>query len=175
MKKTTKGALAAGAAAVLLAGGAGTYAAWQDSETADGGSVTTGHLTVTQTEAPAWTWVTGGTPDAAVLPATTLVPGDTIRFEGTYTLGIVGTNLEAELDVSTSGNAGAFGELVWTPDSANTQTLSGLNEEDDDGQVVTVGGTLAFPGAATGTMDQTYDLGEITVALEQTAPAAVGP
>ncbi|MGK2241757.1 MAG: alternate signal-mediated exported protein, partial [Rhodococcus sp. (in: high G+C Gram-positive bacteria)] len=31
MNKTTKGAIAAGAAAVLLAGGAGTMAAWNSS------------------------------------------------------------------------------------------------------------------------------------------------
>lgn len=37
MRKTTKGALAAGAAAALLIGGAGTLAYWAAEDSADGG------------------------------------------------------------------------------------------------------------------------------------------
>ncbi len=40
MNKTTKGALAASAAAVLLLGGAGSLAYWSDAETIQGGDVT---------------------------------------------------------------------------------------------------------------------------------------
>ena len=47
MKKSTKGAVAAGAAAVLLLGGAGTLAFWNADGTAEGGTLTAGTLELT--------------------------------------------------------------------------------------------------------------------------------
>lgn len=46
MNKTTKGALAAGAAGILLLGGAGSYALWSDAETVQGGTITAGNLDI---------------------------------------------------------------------------------------------------------------------------------
>lgn len=171
MKKTTKGALAAGAAAVLLAGGAGTYAAWTSTAPSiSAGSVSTGELRVTQTKAPSWTWVTGGTVGEAVPADAKLVPGDSIKYEGTYKLDIVGTNLTAKLDIETTGATTDLQELEWTPSAGNT-SLTGLNQTKDNGKTVTVGGTLSFPGTATATMDKTFNLGDVAITLKQTAPA----
>lgn len=44
MNKATKGAVAAGAAGILLLGGAGTFALWEDNASITGGTVSTGHL-----------------------------------------------------------------------------------------------------------------------------------
>ena len=77
MKKITKGAIALGAAALLLAGGAGTMAAWSDEASLGGGEVTAGHLRITEAAAGAWTWADGETFD----PATDLiVPGDVVEY-----------------------------------------------------------------------------------------------
>lgn len=178
MKKTTKGALAAGAAALLLAGGAGTFAAW----TSDGGDtpgavVDTGRLAVEQVpETATWTWQTTGREGQLFNPATdTLVPGDEIRFTSQYLLDVEGTNLSAEL-VATSGATGSGTDgalpsgLSWTPDAGNT--LTDLNEAEDDDTTVTVGGTLTFDGAETGSMDEAVTVDDLTVTVRQTAPAA---
>ena len=169
MKKTTKGALAAGAAAVLLAGGAGTYAAWTaTAPSTTGGTVSTGHLTVTQGTGT-WTWQTSGKEGMTFDPGTmTLAPGDSVRFNGTYTLGIEGTNLTATLEATSSASGTLPAGLTWTADTTNT--LTGL-DEGDDGDTVDVGGTLTFDPAATGSMDQDIAIGDIAVTLKQTAPA----
>lgn len=172
MKKTTKGALAAGAAAVLLAGGAGTYAAWTaTSPSIQGGTVTTGHLTVTQKpgSTTGWTWV-GGAKDGLALTSTdTIAPGDKVSYTGTYVLGIKGTNLTAKVDVTTANGGTIPAELTWTPTS-NT-SLTGLNESDSGDEIV-AGGVLEFLGTATATMDTPINVGDFQVVLKQTAPAA---
>lgn len=171
MKKNTKGAIALGAAALLLAGGAGTYAAWSDSADLGGGTVTTGHLKVTQKEGTSagWTWV-GGTKDGQELSESdTIAPGDTIAYSGTYVLGIKGTNLEAALDVTTPTGDEIPAELTWTPTSS--AELTGLNEVEDDEREITAGGQLEFNDDAVDTMDKSISIGDFQVVLKQTAPA----
>lgn len=48
MHNNIKAALAATAATVLLLGGAGTLASWNDSETIGGGAIKSGELSLTQ-------------------------------------------------------------------------------------------------------------------------------
>lgn len=169
MKKNTKGAIALGAAALLLAGGAGTYAAWSDDATLGGGDVETGHLRITEVPGESgWTWATTGVTGAFDPAADTLAPGDSIRFEGTYELEIKGSNLEAELVAGDPTTGTLPAGLTWVADE--TDELTGLDET-DDGEQVTVGGTLTFADDATGSMDETIQIGDITVTLKQTAPA----
>lgn len=172
MQKTTKGALAAGAAALLLAGGAGTFAAWQATGGQSGGEdVTTGHLRVTQVpESASWTWQTPGKVGEPFAPGSdTLSPGDSVRFTAQYRLDIEGTNLSAQL-VAESGTTGTLPDTVtWTPDAGNE--LNGLTKAADDESVVTVGGTLAFDESATADMDATVDVDAINVTVKQTSPA----
>ena len=171
MKKTTKGALAAGAAAVLLAGGAGTYAAWTASTVAaSDATVSTGHLTVTQDGAGSWSWATPGVTGAFDPASMTLAPGDSVTFSGNYTLGIVGTNLTATLEATNGASGTLPAGLTWTADPSTATTLTGLNES-NDGDTVTVGGTLSFDSEATGTMDAPVNISDIAVTLKQTAPA----
>lgn len=172
MKKTTKGALAAGAAAVLLAGGAGTYAAWTATgDAVAGGTVETGNLSVTQQSAK-WEWATTGvtgefTPGTAD-ESDSIAPGDSVKFTGTYELGIKGSNLTADLVATNPATGTLPSGLSWTPDTSST--LTGLDES-ANGTTVTVGGTLVFDPNETGSKNEQINLGDIAVTLKQTAPA----
>ncbi|MFM1724184.1 alternate-type signal peptide domain-containing protein [Rhodococcus sp. PAM 2766] len=175
MNKKTKGAIAAGAAAVLLAGGAGTMAAWTSSQSVTGGDIKSGHLTVTQKSGTTagWSWSTPGKSGTFNPASETLVPGDSVTYTGTYVLGIKGTNLKADLTVGTL-DGGALPAGLSFSTSGSSSSLTDLNES-NNGNEVTVTGTLTFAGTATGSMDQTVDISDVAVTLKQTAPAAATP
>lgn len=98
MKKSTKGALAAAAAGVLLLGGAGTLAYWTDSDTATGTDITTGHLSVDASDCAGTTgWELDG--NVAFDPSTDfLVPGDTLTKDCNVVVDVAGTHL-TQVDV----------------------------------------------------------------------------
>ncbi|MDI9917162.1 alternate-type signal peptide domain-containing protein [Rhodococcus sp. IEGM 1379] len=114
MNKTTKGAIAAASAALLLAGGAGTMAAWNASTATTGaGTVTAGSMAVSETSAGTWKWVNGTKAGAAYVPGTDLlVPGDKVSYTSVYAVTLNGTNLKANL-TPTLGNL--TGSLATTP------------------------------------------------------------
>jgi len=165
MKKSTKGAVACGAAALILAGGAGSMAAWTaSSPSTGGGTASSGHLTVTATSAPAWTWSAGGT--GAFNPSSdTLSPGDAVHLTGTYTLGIKGTNLKATAAVTNAGASGLPAGLTFTPDAIGG-TLTNLTQA-NDGQTVTAGGVLSFDSSATSSMDTSVNVSGLSLTLTQ--------
>lgn len=132
MNRNAKGALAAGAAVIVLLGGAGSYALWSDSGTNTPGNLTTGELKLTATGTPAWTDVstTGIVNGTAVNPATDLlVPLDTWEYTSTYSAVATGKNMKAQVTV----DPGAAG----TPPTGVTIT-----------PVATVDGTAATGGSA---------------------------
>ncbi|OZF05045.1 MULTISPECIES: alternate-type signal peptide domain-containing protein [Nocardiaceae] len=98
MNKATKGAIAAGAAAVLLLGGLGSFALWSDEETVGGGDINSGELNfdpVANTRV--WTETTSGTvigPDPAGF---LIVPGDILEFSSDYEVNWAGPNLRATI------------------------------------------------------------------------------
>lgn len=102
MKKSTKGAFAAGTAAVLLLGGAGTLAYWTDAKDAPGTTIDSGHLKLSDAACAGWL-LDGG----AAYVAQTLVPGDTLTQVCTFTVDSDGEHLAASFDVSTPGLTGA--------------------------------------------------------------------
>lgn len=146
MKKSTKGAVACGAAALILAGGAGSMAAWNASTTPSSSTTATaGSLGVTAVGTPAWTWTAGNT--GAFTPSTqTLSPGDSVHISGQYTLSIVGTNLKATATVTNAGATGLPTGLSFTADTATVSGGADLNNlsSSDTGKTVTAGGTLTF-------------------------------
>ncbi|MGB6246892.1 alternate-type signal peptide domain-containing protein [Gordonia sp. (in: high G+C Gram-positive bacteria)] len=167
MNKATKGALAAAAAAAILAGGAGTMAAWNSSVNTNGGTVTAGSLNLTATDAGSWTWV-GGTKDGTVFNAATdkLVPGDTVRNTAKYKITAVGTNLTATLTPSLGGVTGELAaQLDVTP--ANGATISITSA--DNNTEKTVQTDITFKSATTGTTGQgkSADLSGASVVLQQ--------
>jgi alternate signal-mediated exported protein len=116
MKKSTKGALAAGAAAVVLLGGAGSLAYWTDSANVDGGNFKTGSVKLTADDCSTATWkytTAGHTTDTV----TSLVPGDSIAKDCTVTLTGTGDHLYVSLNVPTSV------AITRTPAATGTDTL----------------------------------------------------
>jgi alternate signal-mediated exported protein len=111
MNKATKGAIAAGAAAVLLLGGLGSYALWSDQETLGGGTITSGDLSLTPAASPAPQW-RDVSPDVAgnpkvIDPATLLiVPGDIVEYTASFTIEASGNNLLADLSADTTAITG---------------------------------------------------------------------
>lgn len=111
MKNSTKAAIATGAAAVLLLGGAGTLAYWNDTDVVDGGTLTAGDLDLNDVTCDA-DWVEDG--DTITL----LVPGDTVTKECTGTLTLSGEHIGATVDLDDTSVADA-------EDAFNIATTSG--------------------------------------------------
>lgn len=105
MNRVTKGAVSAAAAAVLLLGGAGSLAYWNDNVTVGGGDINSGELKLTDpdcdpgagTENSVWTLDTGEDESGEVfVPGTdTLVPGDVITKTCDIIVTAVGNHLRA--------------------------------------------------------------------------------
>ena len=176
MKKNTKGAIAVGAAALLLAGGAGTMAAWSDEASLGGDTVTSGQLRITETAAGAWTWA--GTDDEFDPETDRIVPGDAVEYTGEYELAVEGTNLVASL---TSDLGGVTGDLASYLTVAATSDTTGITldniTEDNDGDTVSVTTTITFNPETSGTdgMETEASLEGSTITLQQTAPAPGTP
>ncbi|MGW0040233.1 alternate-type signal peptide domain-containing protein [Rhodococcus sp. NPDC003348] len=159
MNKQTKGAIAAGAAALLLAGGAGTMAAWNSSQTVGGGAVNSGTLSLSQGTPAGWTDASGAI-DIATFKA---VPGDVVTYNANFLVGAKGKNLQATLkaDASTiTGDADLKAALSPTV----TATVDGVELPSDgtgaqiteaqDGKTVAVQVKFTFDAATAGTTAQ---------------------
>ena len=110
MNRNAKGAIAAGAAVVVLLGGAGSYALWSDSASNTPGNVTTGELKLTASGTPAWKDVSkdGVVGGVSVDPTTQfLVPRDTWEYTTTYNATATGKNMKAQVTVD-PGTAGTL-------------------------------------------------------------------
>jgi alternate signal-mediated exported protein len=130
MKRSTKGALAVVAAAVLLLAVPTTIAYWTDEETVDGGTVDSGEIDLSAVACDtAWTHTEDG---GAV---TTIVPGDSIEKQCTGTLTLVGDHIGATVDIS----------------DASLTSTGGLQDE------LTVAAVMSSP-APTITEPGTYDI-----------------
>lgn len=121
MNKTTKGALGASAAAVLLLGGAGSLAYWTDATTLNGGSITSGSLALSAPSCDAdWKYTTANGVVAAGSTVVKVVPGDTITKTCRFTVTATGDNLKATLTTPAvaypaAPATGAGSSLVLTP------------------------------------------------------------
>ncbi|MGO4256986.1 alternate-type signal peptide domain-containing protein [Marmoricola sp. RAF53] len=176
MNKSTKGALAAAAGAVLLLGGAGSLAYWTDAATVAGGALNSGKLTLTDTTtggcaAASWTLDGAESPAGAAFdPVTdTLVPGDVLTKSCTYTIGAVGTHLRA--NVTASGGA-ASGSLAPALTVGGTFDVAGAPVTSitaaDDGKTLTAKISVAFvPTSGNTTQLQAASLSSYAVTLNQ--------
>lgn len=112
MNKTAKGAFAAGAAAVLLAGGAGTLAYWNDTATVGGSTISSGNLKLDASSCTTAGWTVSNTVEGksnvAFNTATgAIVPGDKLTKTCTVVVTAVGDNLRATLGTTGGGTAGS--------------------------------------------------------------------
>src|SRR4051794_29804387 len=112
MKKSTKGALAAAVAAVLLLGGAGTLAFWNASSPVAGGTLTTGTLKLSDVECEP-TWTEGADTDVALL-----VPGDTVTKECTADIELTGDHISATVELDDASVA--LAEAAFNSAAPNT-------------------------------------------------------
>jgi alternate signal-mediated exported protein len=169
--KAAKGALAAGVAAVLLLGGAGTLAFWSDSENVTGTPITSGELKLgTPACGTGWT-LDGGT----AFSTQKIVPGDVLTKVCTLDLIATGDHVGATLGIS----AGAFsasnaltGELTpaatFTVNGASTTTIT---EADDTGSAeieATITVTYNGPAATNASQALTATLNTVAVTATQT-------
>ena len=110
INRTTKGALAASAAAVLLLGGAGSLAYWNSTQAITGADVDSGHLKLVSPDCGDG-WILDG---GAVYSAQLLVPGDTLTKVCSFTVDAAGEHLTADFDTTapnTTGDAALLSEL----------------------------------------------------------------
>lgn len=111
MNKSTKGAVAAAAAGVLLLGGAGSLAFWTGSSSVPASTITAGELKLGAANCAGWTFVNAG--GAAFDPATDrVVPGDSVTRLCTIPITAIGKNLSANLTLPTAN-------ITKTPTDAN--------------------------------------------------------
>lgn len=140
MNNKTKGALAAAAAAAILAGGAGTMAAWNAESSLGSGTVTAGSLNIQQQGTGTWHWndENGATFDPA---SQKLVPGDTVVYVGEYLITAVGENLTATLTPSLGGVSGDLANYLDTDTVGGTATDI---DTGDNGQTKVIGTSITF-------------------------------
>jgi alternate signal-mediated exported protein len=185
MNKTTKGAFAASAAAVLLLGGAGSLAYWSDAETISGGSVTAGNLSLdTPSCTTGWKYAAGKA--GAGTTVTKIVPGDVITKTCTFVVKGAGDNLSATLTAPQTTTAA---DSVAKADVDVKYTLGGTAMTSpatitpaDHNKVVSAVITVSFPYGtdeaagtkvnANNTQDVTTSLNDIAITLVQKTPNA---
>lgn len=171
MNKTTKGALAAGAAAVLLMGGAGTLAYWSDSVDVPGGAVNGGTLSLGTPDCGVGWELDGGT----AYTGQDLVPGDVLSKVCVIDLVAEGEHLGADLAIATpswTGDANLITDLDATAVfTVNGATVTHVTDADDTG-VDEIEATLqvTFDPAATNGSNGGFSaaLDAVTVSATQT-------
>ncbi|WP_182526643.1 alternate-type signal peptide domain-containing protein [Nocardioides dongkuii] len=173
MNKTAKGALAAGTAAVLLMGGAGSLAYWTDSVTGGAGTGSSGKLSIVP--ATTGTWTHNGRPVTNPVDVVA-VPGDEFLYSGTYTIGATGTDLQADLDITEGAVSGTFAPdaVTVTPTFTLGTTPLGASQQitaADNGKTLAVGIEVDFAWGAEGdnaSQGKKLNLTDYTVTLTQT-------
>jgi alternate signal-mediated exported protein len=149
MNKSTKGAVAAAAAGVLLLGGAGTLAYWTDADIIDGLTINSGHFKMDGADCDAATWtLDGGDPYTDQL----LVPGDTVTKECDVIMDIAGEHL-THADFEVERGVVLDEELqdqVLVTFSVNGSNTDVNNVPVTDGQVIPVAITVEWPWDADG-------------------------
>ena len=175
MNRTTKGALAAGAAGVLLLGGVGTLAFWTADEDVTGATINAGHVTLS---APDCTTAVGAhnwqldTGDAYVAGTTLVVPGDSSPRSATLPWISDGDHLGATLGIDATsliGDASLDTELAVTA----TFTVDGgayapITTPGTDTVRATITVTFDGPDGTNASMDDAVVLDDVTVLATQT-------
>ncbi len=108
MKNSVKAALAAVAGGTLVIGGFGSLAYWEDAETEDGSTITSGELDLSAPDCPDG-WVNDGA--TVALGSFRMVPGDVLTKTCEVTVSAVGDNLTTK--------------LAFVKPSLDTNTLAG--------------------------------------------------
>jgi alternate signal-mediated exported protein len=165
LNKLIKGSIAAAAGIVLLLGGAGSLALWNDAASIDAGTVNSGTLTIDSNLDGAW--------DQSL---DYIVPGDNVTYTETFDVVAVGDNLNAELSSNIAsiidGITGSDSTTSFTVvDSANVPVVpvAGVYSFGAGDYTVSVEIEVDFPSSVSGLTGQgeTTDLSNVTITLSQ--------
>lgn len=159
MNRSFKATIAGGAAVVLLAGGATTFARWYDEQDVTVSSVESGQLSFTATEGE---WLINSLDDAAPSiafdpAAGAIVPGDVVTFTTEVTPVLVGENLEATFTATLNGQTVDGIDVATTVEDPAGEAVSVLTEA-DSAQPFTAEVTITFPETAPDGSDWNLDL-----------------
>ena len=180
MRKSTKGALAGAAAAVLLMGGLGTHAAWNDAGQVPGGQISTGHLNLTSSCGD-WSLVNSALSTTTSiadgnLGTLRMIPGDVLSRLCTFTVHVEGTNaIDAQLSLSSNpvvkDGATTLTDLDASAaftDASGNPIASGVSLA--DGDVVKATLSVQLAGGLIGLQGQDLQglLDSLTVTVSQT-------
>ncbi|WP_449372241.1 alternate-type signal peptide domain-containing protein [Arthrobacter psychrolactophilus] len=176
MNKMAKGAIATGVGIILLAGGGGTLATWNQAQNASMGTVVAGDLNLAPASAGVWTNASGTVVTVANYK---VVPGDTLTYTQPLNVKLVGDLMVAKLTVTGASAADGFGtnavvSATTLKKSDDTVVSATSDLHPSDTGVVTASTTFTFKKSTAG-LDATkasVDLSGIGYKLEQQAPVA---
>jgi alternate signal-mediated exported protein len=140
MNKLVKGAIAGAAGIVLLMGGAGSLAYWNDSAQAGpatGTTITAGTLNVTAVDAGAWTkgfynasnTLVGSVGSVSNLAAVRIVPGNRLVYTQTFNVNASGDDLYftiASTNGSVSGATAAAADTALAAQATGTFSVASV-------------------------------------------------
>lgn len=171
MKKSTKGALAGSAAALLLMGGMGTHASWSDGDSVPGTALSAGHLDLVRTNCAGW--VING---SALNPASVkIAPGAVLTQVCTFEVDAVGASLKATLSVSapsyTGGSSSILTDALTTSATYQNNVTNApiaSTTQLSDGDVIKATISVTLPSTADGSVqDLSATLDSTTVTASQ--------
>ena len=174
MKRSTKGALAASAAAILLLGGAGSLAFWSATVNVPGATIASGELKLSTPDCgDGWLLDAGeATASDPYAPGDRVVPGDVITKVCTFDITATGDHLRATLDV-TGGGFAAANTLTADLDVDATYQIDGVDipaeiTEANHGDTVTATIAVTFDEASlNATQELSATLNAVTIAAAQ--------
>jgi len=181
MNKFAKGAIATGVGVILLVGGGGTLATWNQTNTASMGSVVAGNLNLSSA-AGVWTNAAGTVVNVASYK---VVPGDVLTYKQTLTVTLTGDLMTAKLSVDGATAANGFdtnatvATTFATPDKPGTPVVPGTAVTTDTvllptttPQVINATTTFTFKKSTTAQVatNASVNLNAIGYRLDQQAP-----
>ncbi|CAM3031837.1 alternate-type signal peptide domain-containing protein [Skermania piniformis] len=180
MNQKVKGAMAAAAGGILLLGGLGSYALWEDSENIGGGPISSGELSIDPVGTPTWEDVSDITPGPiADISNFLIVPGDVLEYHASYMIAASGDNLKATL---TADQAGITGDPALLAHVSSELAVTGLADggsagvytvtDADAGSAIDVVVTLTFDRDTPDQVAQNeaINLADFNLALQQVRP-----
>lgn len=170
MRKSTKGAVAASAALLLLMGGWGTHATWEAGATSPGTDMATGHLKLISGGCGNG-WQLNGI-DLTTLSANELllVPGSILTETCTFTVDVAGV-MNVELSTTTPSYSNDPGDLssILSTNAVYKKGATVLSDQAVlvDNDVITADITVTLGSAVTDGQDLAATLDAITVSATQ--------
>ncbi len=177
MNKLVKGAIATGVGVIVLVGGGGTLATWNQAQSASMGSVVSGDLNLeinAATDKGHWTNAVGSTINAATYK---VVPGEVLTYTQDLKVTLAGDRMRARLGLTFGGTNNGFNlnnvEIYPTTLMKGGRDVNGAVLLPADSGIVTASTRFAFK-TGTGLRDSTNASGAVDLGykLVQDTPAS---